>query len=190
MSARERVPRRGVSGRTHRSAPTRWGKRSGDNGNWHGKRTFPLRGGTEPAPLQKNGSKLAHGGVRLGCGFRQPNSETEFGASVKGTPPYEATQVRLSNGPMRSSAPTEGIGGPTGHPDQRRAAKRPRRGREGWVGIGAEIIPKISSNPGQSLSHGCAVPAPFAQGSLGAENFRRRSRFAARRTAGITDRRG
>ena len=29
-----------------------------------------------------------HGGVRLGCGFRQPNSETEFGASVKVTPPY------------------------------------------------------------------------------------------------------
>ena len=83
-----RVPRRGVSGRTHRSAPTRCGKRSGDNGNWHGKRTFPLRGGTEPAPLQKNGSKLAHGGVRLGCGFPQPNSETEFGASVMVTPPY------------------------------------------------------------------------------------------------------
>ena len=30
-----------------------------------------------------------HGGVRLGCGFRQPNSETEFGASVMVTPPYE-----------------------------------------------------------------------------------------------------
>ena len=29
-----------------------------------------------------------HGGVRLGCGFRQLNSETEFGASVKVTPPY------------------------------------------------------------------------------------------------------
>ena len=29
-----------------------------------------------------------HGGVRLGCSFRQPNSETEFGASVKVTPPY------------------------------------------------------------------------------------------------------
>ena len=29
-----------------------------------------------------------HGGVRLGCGFRQPNSETEFGASVMVTPPY------------------------------------------------------------------------------------------------------
>ena len=31
---------------------------------------------------------------------------------------------------------------------------------------GAEIIPKGVINLGQSLSHGCAVPAPFAQGSL------------------------
>ena len=40
----------------------------------------------------------------------------------------------------------------------------------GWEGreeIGAEIIPKGVINLGQSLSHGCAVPAPFAQGSLG-----------------------
>ena len=29
-----------------------------------------------------------HGGVRLGCGFRQPNFETKFGASVMVTPPY------------------------------------------------------------------------------------------------------
>ena len=39
----------------------------------------------------------------------------------------------------------------------------------GWEGreeIGAEIIPKGVINLGQSLSHGCAVPAPFAQGSL------------------------
>ena len=28
-----------------------------------------------------------HGGVRLGCGFRQPNSETEFGGSVIGIGP-------------------------------------------------------------------------------------------------------
>ena len=40
----------------------------------------------------------------------------------------------------------------------------------GWEGreeIGAEIIPKGVINLGHSLSHGCAVPAPFAQGSLG-----------------------
>ena len=33
-------------------------------------------------------------------------------------------------------------------------------GRKGWAGNGAEIIPKVSINFGQSLSHGCAVPAP------------------------------
>ena len=34
------------------------------------------------------------------------------------------------------------------------------------MGIAAEIIPKVSSNAGQSLSHGCAVPALFTQGSI------------------------
>ena len=35
-----------------------------------------------------------------------------------------------------------------------------------WAGNATEIIPKVPSNTGQSLSHGCAVPAPFTQGSL------------------------
>ena len=53
------------------------------------KTNIPPAGRDGARPLQKNGSKLAHGGgVRLGCGFRQPNSETEFGASVMVTPPY------------------------------------------------------------------------------------------------------
>ena len=33
-------------------------------------------------------------------------------------------------------------------------------GAKKWVGIAAEIIPKVSSNAGQSLSHGEAVTAP------------------------------
>ena len=41
-----------------------------------------------------------------------------------------------------------------------------------WVGIAAEIIPKGVINLGQSLSHGCAVPAPFAQGSLWGRGMR------------------
>ena len=52
-------------------------------------------------------------------------------------------------------------------PGQRRTAERLRRGREGWVEVGAEITPKGAINLGQSLSHGEAVTAPFAQGSLG-----------------------
>ena len=54
------------------------------------KRCLSLRGGTEPAPYGSNraGRCVQDGGVRLGCGFRQPNSETEFGVSVMVTPPY------------------------------------------------------------------------------------------------------
>ena len=40
-------------------------------------------------------------------------------------------------------------------------------GARKWVGIAAEIIPKGAINLRQSLSHGEAVTAPFAQGSLG-----------------------
>ena len=39
-------------------------------------------------------------------------------------------------------------------------------GAKKWVGIATEVTPKGASNAGQSLSHGCAVPAPFTQGSL------------------------
>ena len=46
------------------------------------------RGGTEPA-LYRLPDVSAGGGVRLGCGFRQPNSGTVFGASVMVTPPYK-----------------------------------------------------------------------------------------------------
>ena len=154
MSARERVPRRGVSGRTHRSAPTRCGKRSGDNGNWHGKRTFPLRGGTEPAPYR--------GAEQNGCG------------GVWSPRPTGATQVVPSNGPMWASAPTpcggRHAGGVVPYGWLRRAAAIAlgsgaqrsvcASGCEGWVGIAAEITPKVPSNFEQSLSHGEAVPAP------------------------------
>ena len=59
-------------------------------------------------------------------------------------------------------------------PGQRRTAERLRRGREGWVGIGAEIIPKVSSNAGQSLSQPAAdsslctrEPFPAGDGGIG-----------------------
>ena len=71
-----------------------------------------------------------------------------------------------AHGRTHRSAPTGRRGGSRNHPGQRRTAERLRRGWEEGVGIAAEIIPKVSSNFGQSLSHGCAVPAPFAQGSL------------------------
>ena len=63
------------------------GRCSGTNGNW--RETMPFPAGRDGArPLQGERSRAGYGGVRLGCGFRQPNSETEFGASVMVTPPY------------------------------------------------------------------------------------------------------
>ena len=61
-------------------------RRSEGNGNWHEKTRLAQRGGTEPAPYRR--MKQTSGGVRLGCCFRQPNFETEFGASVIGIGPY------------------------------------------------------------------------------------------------------
>ena len=65
-----------------------------------------------------------------------------------------------------SIGPYERRKGSINHPGQRRTAERLRCGREKWAEIGAEIIPEGVINAGQSLSHGCAVPAPFTQGSL------------------------
>ena len=96
------------------------GRRSGTNGD-RCENGPCQRGGTEPAPLQKNGSKLAHGGVRLGCGFRQPNSETEFGASVMVTPPYGSNA-----GGAQQRADVVGIG-PYAPRGDERAARRGRR---------------------------------------------------------------
>ena len=79
---------------------------------------MPFPAGRDGArPLQKNGSKLAHGGVRLGCGFRQPNSETEFGASVMVTPPYGSNAGSAQQRADMGIGPYEGRG----------AARRGRR---------------------------------------------------------------
>ena len=134
----------------------------------------PCGAGRSPPPLQKNGSKLVHGGVRLGCGFRQPNSETEFGASVMVTPPYgcvtgsaqQRADVGIGPYALRRTArrgrrATGGCGEPPRlpWPAAHSGAFVPAGARK-WVGIAAEIIPKVSSNLGQSLSHGEAVTAP------------------------------
>ena len=90
----------------------------------------PFPAGRDGArPLQKNGSGPAHGGVRLGCGFRQPNSETEFGASVKGIGPYgEKGRFQQPLGPTAQSGAfgvrSQGMGGDRrkGHPKRGTAA--------------------------------------------------------------------
>ena len=72
-----------------------------------------------------------------------------------------------------SSCPTGGCGEPPRLPwvTAHSGASAPAVARK-WVGIAAEITPKVSSNAGQSLSHGYAVPAPFTQGSLGGRGMR------------------
>ena len=66
-----------------------------------------------------------------------------------------------------SSCPTGGCGEPPRlpWPAAHSGAFVPAGARK-RVGIAAEIIPKVSSDLGQSLSHGEAVTAPFTQGSL------------------------
>ena len=79
---------------------------------------------------------------------------------VRSPRPTEAPQVVPSIRADVGIGPYE-TGGKSPHPPgQRRTAKRLRRGREGWVGIGAGIIPEGASSRGQSLSHGYAVTAP------------------------------
>ena len=74
--------------------------------------------------------------------------------------PTEATLVVRSEGPMWSSAPTDRRGSYIDHLGQRRTAERLRRGRKGWAGIGAGIIPKGAINFRRSLSQ------PTADSSL------------------------
>ena len=146
-----------MSGRTLRSAPTQCGKRSGDNGKRRGKRTFPQRGGTEPAPYRGRGAGrcVRDGGVRLGCGFRQPNFVPKFGASVIGIGSYEKKRkLHRLPGPAAHSGAfavrSQGMGG-------NRGRDHPQRGHQ------RRAIPQ---------SRPLAVPAPFAQGSLWGRGMR------------------
>ena len=69
-----------------------------------------------------------------------------------------ASQISKRNLGRQSwaSAPTGRRGSCRNHPSQRRTAERLRHGHEGWMEIGAGIIPKGASNLGQSLSQPAA----------------------------------
>ena len=82
------------------------------------------------------------------------------------TPPYGSITGGAQQRAAGSSAPTVRRGRlPTTRASGAQRSVCGAGARE-WVRIAAEITPKVSSNAGQSLSHGCAVPASFAQGSL------------------------
>ena len=146
MSARGRVLGGGVSGRTHRSAPTRWGRRSEPTENW-----------CEDGPCQR------------GDGARPLQGEREWTDDGVWSPrPTGATQVMPSNGPMWASAPTERRESHINHPGQRRTAKRLRQ-RVGEMGRerGRDHPRSVHQRRTIPQSRPLAVTAPFTQGSLG-----------------------
>ena len=120
-----------------------------------------------PRPTGATQVMPSNGPMYLRYSFRQPNSEAEFGASVMGIGPYALRGTRDGGRHAGSSCPTGGCGEPPRlpWPAAHSGAFVPAGARK-WVGIAAEIMPKVSSNLGQSLSHGEAVTAPFTQGSL------------------------
>ena len=176
MSARTRSFTAPVHGRTHRSAPTQCGKHSGDNGKWRGKRTFPQRGGTEPAPYRGSGAERSTAGCAWGVASASQIPKRNLGRQSWSPRPTGATQVVPSEGPMylrhgfrrpnfvpKFGASVIGIGpyekerkfhqppGPAAHS----GASAPAGARK-WVGIAAKIIPKGAINLGQSLSQPAA----------------------------------
>ena len=155
-----------MSGRTHRSAPTQCGKRSGDNGKRRGKRTFPQRGGTEPAPYRGSGAGRATAGCAWGVASASQIPKRNLGRQSWSPRPTGATQVVPSEGPMWASAPTKRRESFINHPGQRRTAERLRQRvrRNGWESRQRSPPkgPSTPDNPSVSLR----LTAPFTQGSL------------------------
>ena len=113
--------------------------RQKENGGWKARRASPAPPGGvwSPRPTGATLAVCSNGPMYLRHGFRRPNFVPKFGASVIGIGPYENTKRRRSR---------------HDRPGQWRRVKRLRRGCKERVGITAEIIPKVSSNLGQSLS--------------------------------------
>ena len=115
FSRRGRKPGRGFGpfldlspgdGRTHRSALMRASQHT----------AAPDGAGRSPPPYRGRSRMVAGctggGGVHLGCGFRRPNSESEFGASVMVTPPYGSNAGSAQRTGRRVVGPYERQGEP------------------------------------------------------------------------------
>ena len=76
----------------------------------------PDGAGRSPPPYRGRSRMVAGctggGGVHLGCGFRRPNSESEFGASVMVTPPYGSNAGSAQRTGRRVVGPYERQGEP------------------------------------------------------------------------------
>ena len=125
-----------------------------------GRRSEPteIGAGRKPSPTGRDGARPLPG---------SRSRAVRPGRRGVVTPPYGCKtgsakqQADVGIGPYGRSERFQQPPGPAAHS----GASAPAVARK-WVEIAAEIIPKVSSNFGQSLSHGCAVPAPFTQGSL------------------------
>ena len=124
MSARGRVPQKGVSGRTHRSAPTRGGEAFGNQRGLAGNRGLVGRDGARP--LQVTGAKRVPRGAP---GVWPP--PTKFRPGIWGVShehrPLRGRETEDGGGTPGSSCPTGGSSTTLG---SRRIAERLRqRGR-------------------------------------------------------------
>ena len=177
MSARTRFFARAVHGRTHRSAPTRWGKISAAH------KTILCgslcqRGGTEPAPYRGERNRP----VAAGCGHPALRVQHRR-CPVKGRCGHRPLRPAggREGGTPGSSCPTGGCGEPPRLPwpaahsgvsatrsrgmGGNRSRDYPRRGQQ------RRTIPQ---------SRPSAVTAPFTQGSLGDGGCGLPRRFAPR----------
>ena len=138
----------GVSGRTHRSAPTRWGRRSEPTENWC--EDGPCqRGGTEPAPYggPEQGGASRTAGCTWGVASTSQIPKRNLGRQSWTPRPTGAMQVVPSEGPMWSSAPTGRRVSFSNHPGQRRRAERLRRGCEKMGGNCGRDHPQRGHQP-------------------------------------------
>ena len=118
-----------------------------------GRKSSPAgRGGARPLRGERSRAVRPAAGCAWGVASASQIPFRNLGRQSRSPRPTGATLVVRSSGPMWASAPTDRRGSRIDHPGQRRTAERLRRGREGWVEIGAWIIPKGASNAGQSLS--------------------------------------
>ena len=107
-------------GRTHRSAPARWGKRSGTNGDWC-ETDLAARGGTEPAPYR--GPEALAVGCAWGVASASQSLKRNLGRWGVVTPAYGNNTGGAQQRAAGSSAPTGRRESCRNHPGQRRSAE-------------------------------------------------------------------
>ena len=149
MSARRRVSRRNVSGRTHRSAPTRGGERSEVNGNWYE---------TTPCPAGRGGARPLQGErSRRVCPGRRGVVTPPYGSNTGGA----QRRADVGIGPYEKESKPHQPPGPAAHSGAYAARSRGMSGN--WSRDHSQRDHQRRTIPQSRLR----LTAPFAQGSLG-----------------------